>query len=373
MSPSPLVKGRFPQRNESRQKALVIREMGNGPRIRGAPPSCVSYVTRIDCALSQTRIRTMEILGKLRIIATVMAAIPVIWCGLQMSGCRTEKQEAWEIAPLGQDQVEQVVLEDQAILRIDRIRFYSREMDGPKFFLALVPKNAKAIDRVWILNHGWADRPETILAALKIDQVYSRLLSEGKVQPAVLVLPDVRFPDYFRRHADSYPFPQYLILVAEEVARTVSSKYNIPFSRDTWGIGGFSFGGYLSLDVGRRYSGRFGSVSAVSTFFDEEWTFWPSSPPPPGEVDALGRGKQTIVIPGPVPRLFLACGTSDSFYGIMVELHKKFQQLGIPHEWSTGPGAHTWSYWSTVLEGMFIFHLGKGMGENPHSAGSGGE
>ncbi len=125
----------------------------------------------------------MAIFSKLRIIATVMGAIPVIWCGLQVSGCRSEKKEAWEIAPLGQDQVEQVVLEDQAILRIDRIRFYSREMKDPWFFLALVPKSEKALDRVWILNHGWADRPESMLAALKIDQVYSRLLSEGRSSP----------------------------------------------------------------------------------------------------------------------------------------------------------------------------------------------
>jgi S-formylglutathione hydrolase FrmB len=41
----------------------------------------------------------------------------------------------------------------------------------------------------------------------------------------------------------------------------------------------------------------------------------------------------------------------------MRELHEKLTELGIPHEWSTGPGAHTWKYWSSVLPLMFRFHL----------------
>jgi len=39
-------------------------------------------------------------------------------------------------------------------------------------------------------------------------------------------------------------------------------------------------------------------------------------------------------------------------------LHEKLMQLGIPHEWSTGPGGHTWKYWSSVLPSMLRFELG---------------
>ena len=119
----------------------------------------------------------------------------------------------------------------------------------------------------------------------------------------------------------------------------------------------FSFGGYLSLDVGRRYAGRFASVSVVSGLVDKQWSFWPSQPPPPGPLDSQGRGKQTIVVTGPVPRLFLACGTDDRLFSTMRDLHERLTELGIPHEWSTGPGGHTWKYWSAVLPQMLKFHL----------------
>ena len=162
---------------------------------------------------------------------------------------------------------------------------------------------------------------------------------------------------FIAQHSDRFPFPNYLTLVAEEVAGTASRLYAIPLERRRWAIGGFSFGGYLSLDIGRRYPGRFSSVSVVSGFADREWSYWPSQAPPPGPLDSQGRGKQTIVVPGPAPRLFLAVGSDDRLFDTMVGMHQKLTELGIPHAWSTGPGGHTWKYWSSVLPAMLRFHL----------------
>ena len=217
--------------------------------------------------------------------------------------------------------------------------------------------NEPAPSEVFILNHGWRDRPEDLLKHLKVDQVYDEMLGRGEVRPAIVVLPDVRFDSFYREFSDRYPYHNYLTLVAEEVAGTVSSHYAIPFDRQRWAIGGFSFGGYLSLDVARRYPGRFGSVSVISGLVDKDWSFWPSQPQPPGPLDSQGRGKHSIVEPGPVPRLFLACGSDDRLFSGMLGLHEKLTALGIPHEWSTGPGAHTWKYWSSVLPLILRFHL----------------
>jgi len=277
-----------------------------------------------------------------------------------LSSCRQHK-EAFEKAPLAPGQIEVVRLSERTNLRVERIRFWSKEMNQPRFFLALVPKTTRktqaAPSEVFILNHGWRDRPEDLLEHLKVDQVYDEMLGRGEVRPAIVVLPDVRFDSFYTEYSNSAPYHNYLTLVAEEVAGTVSSHYAIPFERQHWAIGGFSFGGYLSMDVGRRFPGRFGSVSVVSGLVDKEWSFWPPQPPPPGPLDSQGRGLHTIVVPGPVPRLFLACGTDDRLFPMMRGLHETLTQLGIAHEWSTAPGAHTWKYWSSVLPLMFRFHL----------------
>ncbi len=289
---------------------------------------------------------------------------------LLLPACRRMHKEPFEKAPLSPGQIEVARLSERANLAVERVRFWSKEMNEPRFFLALVPKTPVAPSEVLILNHGWWDRPEGLLQYLKVDQVYDEMLGRGEVRPAIVVLPDVRFSNFYRQYSDRYPYPNYLTLVAEEVAGTVSRRYAIPFERQRWAIGGFSFGGYLSLDVGRRYAGRFASVSVVSGLVDKQWSFWPSPPPPPGPLDSQGRGKHTIVAPGPVPRLFLACGSDDRLFATMRDLHQKLTELGIPHEWSTGPGGHTWKYWSSVLPQMLKFHLAaeRGVEQRPVEA-----
>lgn len=300
--------------------------------------------------------------------------------------CGRMHKEPFERVPLARGQIEVARIADEPNLIVERVRFWSDEMNEPRFFLALIPKGPasqpavpvqnrsqhpesetkekeKAAaepfhpSEIFILNHGWTDRPEYLLDDLHVDRVYNQMLAQGQVRPAIIVMPDVRFPYFYVERSD--PFPNYLTLVAEEVAGTASKRYGIPFERQSWTIGGFSFGGYLSLDIGRRYAGRFNTVSVVSGFTDEEWTYWPAQPPSPGRLDARGRGKQTVVVPGPIPRLFLACGTNDKLYGAMLALHEKLTAMQIPHQWWTAPGAHTWKLWSEALPVMLEFTLGK--------------
>jgi enterochelin esterase-like enzyme len=276
-------------------------------------------------------------------------------------GCRRLHKEPFEKVPLTPGQIEVARLYETNHLAVDRIRFWSGEMDEPRFLLALVPKSPYS--SVFILNHGWYDRPEDLLKHLHVDQVYDAMLARGEVRPAIVVIPDVRFRNFYRLNSSRFPFANYLTLMAEEVATTVSRHYAVPFDRRQWAIGGFSFGGYLSLDVGRRYPGRFGSVSVISGFADPQWNFWPAVPADPGRLDSKGRGKQTVVEPGPPPRLFLACGENDRLFATMRLLHDRLRVEGFPHTWSTAPGGHTWTYWSSVLGPMLRFALGPKAGE----------
>jgi len=289
-----------------------------------------------------------------------LTLLGTLLCG----ACQWARQEPFEEAPLSPGQIQVTHLSERRNLAIERIRFWSNEMKQPRFFLALVPKTPTPPSEVFILNHGWFDRPEYLLQYLKVDQVYDEMLTRGTLRPAIVILPDVRFSGFYRIFSKRFPFPNYLTLVAEEVAGTVSKHYGIPFDRNRWAMGGFSFGGYLSLDVGRRYPGRFASVSVVSAFFDQRWSFWPSPPLPSASVDSHGRGLHTIVVPGPIPRLFLACGSDDRMFGQMTALHNKFAKMGIPHVWWTAPGGHTWETWFMVLPLMLKFHLGKDNTQN---------
>jgi enterochelin esterase-like enzyme len=288
-----------------------------------------------------------------KFFSLVFALMPAV-----LSSCHAHKKEAWETVPLQNGEVEVAALAESSGLKVDRVRFFSHEMKEPRFFLALIPKTSEPVQRVLIVNHGWADRPEYLLTNLRLDEAYAKLLNENVLKPAILVLPDIRFDNSYRSRSESNPFPEYLTLVAEEVSNTVSEHYAIPFVRENWSMAGFSFGGYVSLDVGRRYCGRFESIGVVSAFFDKDWLFWPDAVGENLSADSKGRSKQTVVVPGPIPRIFLACGSGDRFFNAMETLHQSFEELGIPHEWSTAPGGHTWEYWSSVLDELLRFSLG---------------
>ena len=298
------------------------------------------------------------LLKRWRTLKSRILPFPLAFMMAALVTCASRKKEAWEVRPLEDEKLEVVHLKDVSGLRLDRLRFKSRELNEPRFCLVLIPPGVELPKRVLIINHGWFDRPEDLLGHLHLDQVYAQLLNEGVVKPALLVLPDIRFDDSFRKHSTSFPFAQYLSLVAEEVYENVSKQYNVPSGKDNWGVAGFSFGGYVSLDVGRRYAGRFGRIGVISSFYDKDWLFWPTKKPVENSVDSKGRGKQTIIVPGPIPDILLACGTNDRFFNAMTDLHNKFDESGISHTWSTARGGHTWKYWHSVLAEMLKFQLG---------------
>jgi len=280
--------------------------------------------------------------------------VPVTFALLSMSSRKRLRPEAFERVPLASGQIEVTRLSETRLLAVDRIRFWSERMQQPRYFLVLGPKAPLLAEEAFILNHGWFDRPEYMLTDLQVGEAYDALLERGEVRPAILVIPDVRFENMRRLRSD--PDPPYLKLVAEEIPAIVSRRYGIPLDRNHWAIGGFSFGGYLSLDIGRRYPGQFASVSVVSGFFDPKWTFGPTS-----------EGDRDTAAPGPVPRLFLACGTNDWLFATMRSLHDGLEEIGIPTEWSTAPGGHSWRYWSSVVRSMLLFHLGhEPRGESTH-------
>jgi enterochelin esterase-like enzyme len=297
--------------------------------------------TRVDACFSRT---------------SGVRAVPFTFAVLSLFARRSHY--AFEKAPLARGEVDTTRISEKTNLVVERIRFWSDVMNEPRFFLALVPKTPPQLGEAFILNHGWFDRPEYLLTYLKVDEVYDSMLARNEVRPAVLIVPDVRFNNFHRLNSGRSPFPPYLTLIAEEVAGVVSQRYKIPLERDRWAIGGFSFGGYLSLDVGRRYPGRFGSVSVISGLVDPHWSFWSENHVTSDAADAVGRSKDSIVVPGPVPRLFLACGTNDRLFATMQRLHRTLDANGIRYSWSYAPGGHTWSYWSSVLKPMIEFSLG---------------
>ena len=57
------------------------------------------------------------------------------------------------------------------------------------------------------------------------------------------------------------------------------------------------------------------------------------------------------------PKIIIDCGTSDFFYDVNEELHKKMLYMRIPHEYITRPGSHTHEYWNNAVDYQILFFL----------------
>lgn len=53
--------------------------------------------------------------------------------------------------------------------------------------------------------------------------------------------------------------------------------------------------------------------------------------------------------------IIIQCGTEDFFYKVNVKLHKKLLFNNIPHTFITGPGGHTWEFWSDAVKYQMLF------------------
>ncbi len=63
-------------------------------------------------------------------------------------------------------------------------------------------------------------------------------------------------------------------------------------------------------------------------------------------------------------RFYIDCGKDDGLIVANEKLHRKMQDLGIPHQYRTGDGGHTWEYWREAMPGVLRFVSDTFIGKN---------
>lgn len=70
----------------------------------------------------------------------------------------------------------------------------------------------------------------------------------------------------------------------------------------------------------------------------------------------VNLAKKVLDSGGPVPRLFLCCGTEDPItYHHVQSFRKKVDPLGLEYTYSEGPGSHDFGYWNPMIKPVFDF------------------
>ena len=177
----------------------------------------------------------------------------------------------------------------------------------------------------------------------------------------IIVMPDGDTSWYFDSPVD--PSYRYETFVAKELVDFVDSRYPTVPDRRHRAITGLSMGGHGALYLAIRHQDTFGAAGSMSGGVDfrpfpDNWDIkkrlGEKSEYPENWDRNTVMAQLPLLKPGALSIVF-DCGTEDFFYEVNCNLHDEMARRGIPHEFTTRPGAHNWDYWRRSLRDHLLF------------------
>lgn len=178
----------------------------------------------------------------------------------------------------------------------------------------------------------------------------------------IIVCPDGGYGSWYLDSPADETF-RYETYISKELVTWVDQQYNTRANRKGRAITGLSMGGHGALYLAFRHQDIFGAAGSMSGGVDirpfpENWEL-------SKRLGSYAENHETwnrhtvinllhLLTPGRLA-LIIDCGTSDFFYQVNLNLHKKLAYYNIPHDFISRPGSHNWEYWTTAIKYQLVF------------------
>lgn len=178
----------------------------------------------------------------------------------------------------------------------------------------------------------------------------------------IIVCPDGGYGSwYWDSPAD--PSFRYETFVSDELVTWVDGRYKTIANREGRAITGLSMGGHGALYLAMRHLDVYGAAGSTAGGVDIRpfplnWDMAKRLGSYADHPDQWERHTVINLVHRLTPNslsLIIDCGTSDFFYGVNEQLHRKLLDRNIPHTYITGPGAHNWEYWQQSIPYQLLF------------------
>lgn len=232
----------------------------------------------------------------------------------------------------------------------------------------LLPEKGAGPFATFYLLHGLGDDSSLWLRRSRIEW-YARDL------PIIVVMPD-GYRSFYTKPVAGPDFAQH---IGVELPTFIERHFQARAGRAGRAIGGLSMGGYGALRVGLGYADRFCSVNSHSGavgWGNFDLKLGPAAPAslagrgpeflrelavifgadPRGTDNDLGVLARRALAAGNLPHLRLDCGSEDFLIEDNRAFHRELSRAAVPHAYHEFPGAHTWDYWDTHVQGALAFH-----------------
>ena len=255
----------------------------------------------------------------------------------------------------------------------------SEILSKDKLFNIYLPPNYDSSQQVYpvlFLLHGSGTRPD--LHHRLVDGGFQgkmdSLISTGKVNPMVVVIPDAEMTFYLNNINGEYQFEDYFI---EELVPTVEKRFNCGGEKAIRGIAGESMGGFGALLYSLHHPELFNACAAMAAAIrtDEQIKDMPLEDFLRNYKSALGDIDESterisefwnansilyLIENLPIDKIrqtnyYLDIGDDDHLYKGNSLLHIKLRDFEIPHEYRVRDGKHNGIYFRTALDDALIF------------------
>ncbi len=190
-----------------------------------------------------------------------------------------------------------------------------------------------------------------------------RLGEQADLYQNIIVMPDAGDTWYFDSRLN--PDQQVETFITQTLIPYIDSNYPTINDRRHRAVTGLSMGGHGALWLASRHPELFGAAGSMSGGvdirpFSGRWKIDQAI----GAQNSLPDGWTPYTIAGNIDRLKDAdlaitfdCGADDFFAEVNNNLHQALLQAGVPHDYTSRPGNHSWGYWrNSVLYHLLFFN-----------------
>jgi enterochelin esterase-like enzyme len=244
--------------------------------------------------------------------------------------------------------------------RLLNVNFYSRALHRRAFYLAYLPPGYNPSRRypVFYLLHGMPGRPQVFIDIANMDVRLDNQLSQGHLQPMILVFPDGRIggSTYSDSEWANTPAGQYESYVLDVVG-DVDHRFATMAHRKDRVIAGFSAGAYGAINISLHHRSTFASVEAWSGYFMQT----PSGVFAHAATRVLDynspfvyAAKLGTTVAADRLRVFMFVGRGDEASRQIVPMANALRRTGVSVSFAIYRGGHDWGVWYPRLNQMLI-------------------
>jgi enterochelin esterase-like enzyme len=214
------------------------------------------------------------------------------------------------------------------------------------------------------LIHGFPGEPQDWITVMDVTTTLNALIHQGLAKPAVLVMPDASGGRRISLQClNQVNGPQDATFLARDLPSYIVRVLRVMQPGRSWGIAGYSEGGFCAANLGLRYARSFGYAGVLSGYFrptDNQLGDPPQSVSPFGGDKQLAQQNtpvqevQSLPAGTPIPQFWIGVGSSDKPDVRDAEIFDQLIQLrqpGITLRFVPG-GGHTAFTWRALIPSM---------------------